>query len=150
MVENEAAATLEREHYGLMHWRYGTEQINYRRFFEVNTLAGVAVERESVFDKTHATLLRLVREGIITGIRLDHIDGLADPNAYLERLNRALAANRVYLLVEKILAPNERLASGWKLEGTTGYDFLVNVGQLFIDSRAEQPFTRIYQETIGE
>jgi (1->4)-alpha-D-glucan 1-alpha-D-glucosylmutase len=150
LIKDDPAATLERQHYRLMHWRYGTDQINYRRFFEVNTLAGVAVERESVFNKTHATLLRLVREGIISGLRLDHIDGLADPNAYLDRLNQALAPNRIYLLVEKILAPNECVPNSWKLEGTTGYDFLITVSQLFIDSRAEMTFTRLYQEIIGE
>jgi (1->4)-alpha-D-glucan 1-alpha-D-glucosylmutase len=150
LVQDKPAETLKKQHYRLMHWRYGTEQINYRRFFDVNTLAGVAVERECVFNKTHATLLRLVRKGKIQGIRLDHIDGLADPNAYLGRLNQALGDSAVYLLVEKILAPDERLPSAWKLQGTTGYDFLITVGQLLIDSRNEGPFTQIYREVIGE
>jgi (1->4)-alpha-D-glucan 1-alpha-D-glucosylmutase len=144
LVKDDPAATLAKQHYRLMHWRYGTEQINYRRFFEVNLLAGIAVERESVFKKTHATLLRLVNEGKVSGIRLDHIDGLADPNAYLDRLNAALAGKDTYLLVEKILAPEERLPKAWKLHGTTGYDFLITVGQLFIDSKNEEAFTRIY------
>ena len=146
LVKDDPASTLANQHYRLIHWRYGTEQINYRRFFEVNLLAGVAVERESVFEKTHATLLRLVNEGKVQGIRLDHIDGLADPNAYLERLNAALANKDVYLLVEKILAPEERLPKAWKLHGTTGYDFLITVGQLFINSKNEAAFTRIYNE----
>jgi (1->4)-alpha-D-glucan 1-alpha-D-glucosylmutase len=151
LVEGNPAATLAKQHYRLTHWRYGTEQINYRRFFEVNLLAGIAVERESVFNRTHATLLRLAREGKIQGIRLDHIDGLADPNAYLDRLNQELAAaNPVYLLVEKILAPGERLPSTWKLDGTTGYDFLITVGQLFIDSSNESAFTHIYRDVNGE
>jgi (1->4)-alpha-D-glucan 1-alpha-D-glucosylmutase len=149
LVDGNPSATLARQHYRLMHWRYGTEQINYRRFFEVNLLAGVAVERESVFKRTHAKLLQLAREGKIQGIRLDHIDGLADPNAYLDRLNQALANNPVYLLVEKILAPDERLPNAWKLHGTTGYDFLITVGQLFVDSRNEEAFTRIYRDVIG-
>jgi malto-oligosyltrehalose synthase len=150
LVAGNAPATLEKQHYRLLHWRYGTEQINYRRFFEVNLLAGVAVERESVFNKTHATLLRLVREDLIQGIRLDHIDGLADPNTYLDRLIRALGSNPVYLLVEKILVHDERLPGAWRLHGTTGYDFLITLGQLFVDTKAEPVFTRIYQELIGE
>jgi (1->4)-alpha-D-glucan 1-alpha-D-glucosylmutase len=144
LVKDDPVATLAKQHYRLIHWRYGTEQINYRRFFEVNLLAGVAVERESVFKKTHATLLRLINEGKVQGIRLDHIDGLADPNAYLERLNGAVTNKDVYLLVEKILAPEERLPKAWKLHGTTGYDFLITVGQLFIDAKNEAAFTRIY------
>jgi (1->4)-alpha-D-glucan 1-alpha-D-glucosylmutase len=150
LVQNNPAETLRKQHYRLMHWRYGTEQINYRRFFEVNTLAGVAVERERVFDRTHAALLRLVADGVIGGIRLDHIDGLADPNAYLERLNQRLSSHPAYLLVEKILAPGERLPEAWKLQGTTGYDFLITVGQLFVDARAEEAFTNIYRDLVHE
>src|ERR1051325_8885868 len=150
LVEGDPVATLGHQHYRLMHWRYGTEQINYRRFFEVNLLAGIAVERENVFKRTHAKLLQLARGEKIQGIRLDHIDGLADPNAYLDRLNQALANNPVYLLVEKILAPDERLPTAWKLHGTTGYDFLITVGQLFIDSGNEEAFTRIYSHVVGD
>ena len=149
MVEGDAVATLEKQHYRLIHWRHGTEQINYRRFFEVNTLAGIAVERPEVFQQVHALLLELIRNKTISGLRLDHIDGLACPNRYLQELHQA-AGSDFFILVEKILGPNERLPVPWPVQGTTGYDFMIDVDQLWIDSRNEAAFTDIYRARRDE
>jgi (1->4)-alpha-D-glucan 1-alpha-D-glucosylmutase len=148
-VEGDAIATLEKQHYRLIHWRHGTEQINYRRFFEVNTLAGIAVERPEVFQRVHALLLELIRSNAVSGLRLDHIDGLACPNRYLQDLHRA-AGGDFYILVEKILGPHERLPAPWPVQGTTGYDFMIDVGQLWINARNEAAFTDIYQAITDE
>jgi (1->4)-alpha-D-glucan 1-alpha-D-glucosylmutase len=112
---------------------------DHRRFFDVDDLAGVRVEDPSVFTTTHATLLRLVREGIIDGVRIDHVDGLADPAGYLRRL-RAAGVERVW--IEKILEPGEPLRP-WPIEGTTGYEFLNDALQLFADPRAEPALTAL-------
>jgi (1->4)-alpha-D-glucan 1-alpha-D-glucosylmutase len=148
-VEGDAIATLEKQHYRLIHWRHGTEQINYRRFFEVNTLAGIAVERPDVFERVHALLLEFIRSKTISGLRLDHIDGLACPNRYLQELYQA-AGGDFFVLVEKILGPHERLPALWPVQGTTGYDFMIDVGQLWIDSRNEAAFTDIYRVIADE
>ncbi|MDX6307219.1 MAG: (1-_4)-alpha-D-glucan 1-alpha-D-glucosylmutase [Nocardioidaceae bacterium] len=108
------------QHYELAGWRDRNEVLNYRRFFDVDTLIGVRVELEDVFDETHAILLGLYRSGVIDGFRIDHPDGLADPQAYLQRLRDRTEG--AWIVVEKILQPNERLPTGWSCEGTTGYD----------------------------
>lgn len=147
LVANDVRATLAGQFYRLMHWRYGTEQINYRRFFEVNGLLGVSVEKREVFDRTHAMILKLVDAGKVTGLRIDHIDGLAEPGEYLRRL----AENReVYVLVEKILGPHERLPQAWPVAGTSGYDAMRSFGALWIDRSNEQKLTQLYQEITGE
>ncbi|WP_181706229.1 malto-oligosyltrehalose synthase [Chthonobacter rhizosphaerae] len=119
------------QHYLLMHWREGAERINYRRFFDVNELAGLRVEEPVVFDAVHRLPLALIREGILDGLRVDHIDGLADPAAYCRRLREAVGPD-VTLHVEKILGEDEPLPD-WPVEGTTGYETLNLVNGLFVD-----------------
>ena len=107
------------------YWRAAREGLTYRRFFEIADLVGVRVERPRVFDDVHRFLLDLVAEGHVQGVRLDHIDGLADPKTYLERLQAALGGDEpFYLLVEKILGPGEALRPSWPVAGTTGYEFI--------------------------
>ncbi len=118
----------------------------HRRFFDVSDLGGVRVEEESVFEITHAKALELVRDGVVEGLRIDHVDGLANPREYLDRLARA-GVERVW--VEKILEPGEELRP-WPVEGTTGYEFLNDVMRLFVDPRAEGPLTQLYAELTGE
>jgi (1->4)-alpha-D-glucan 1-alpha-D-glucosylmutase len=124
-------ALLENQHYRLAWWRCAAEQLNWRRFFEISELAGVRVEDKTVFEAMHALPLALYAEGLLDGLRVDHIDGLAEPGAYLRRLRAALLAaapgREPYLVVEKILAPHEALDTRWPVEGSTGYDFMDEV-----------------------
>lgn len=125
-----------RQHYELVNWRRADSELNYRRFFGVNTLAGVRVEVPWVFDEAHSEVRRWFDESLVDGVRIDHPDGLADPAGYLERL-RELSGG-AYTLVEKILEPGEVLPERWACEGTTGYDGLAVVDRLFVDP-AGQP-----------
>ncbi len=127
-------ALLEGQHYRLVHWRVGDALLNYRRFFAVNTLAGVRVEDEHVFDLTHDTILALVRDGIIHGLRVDHPDGLRDPGRYFEHL--AARTGGLWTVAEKILAPDEPLPD-WPVAGSTGYEFCNDLLGLFVDPSAE-------------
>ncbi|QQB32482.1 malto-oligosyltrehalose synthase [Achromobacter deleyi] len=147
---------LERQHYRLAWWRTAPDQINWRRFFEITELVGVRVEDDVVFDAVHALPLRLFGEGLLDGLRIDHIDGLAMPGAYLRRLRAALAeaastraqaglAASPYLIVEKILAPGEPLDPRWPAEGTTGYDFMDQVGALLHAPAARAPLEAFWQ-----
>lgn len=139
---------LEEQHYRLADWRTSGTSINYRRFFTINSLAGLRVEDPQVFGHVHARVLEWVRQGSVTGLRVDHIDGLREPGAYLERLRAAAPDARI--VVEKILASDERLPESWPVEGTTGYDFLNVAGGLFVDPAGEEPLTRLYAEFTGE
>ncbi|CAL8977191.1 Maltooligosyl trehalose synthase [Cellulomonas sp. T2.31MG-18] len=125
------AELLERQHYRLAYWRVADEELNYRRFFDVDTLVAVRVEDPAVFDATHALVLQLLREGTIDGLRIDHPDGLADPAGYLERLREA--TDGAWVVVEKILAGDEQVPGDWWTAGTTGYDALWRVQQTFVD-----------------
>ncbi|NQD87008.1 malto-oligosyltrehalose synthase [Paenarthrobacter sp. CM16] len=125
-----------RQHYQLMGWRRADAELNYRRFFAVNTLAGLRVEIPWVFDESHQEIVRWFREGLVDGLRIDHPDGLADPEGYLSRLREATGG--AYLLVEKILEPGEQLPETFDCEGTTGYDALADVDRLFVDPAAEE------------
>ena len=125
------AELVERQHYRLAYWRVADEQLNYRRFFDVGTLVAVRVEDPAVFDATHALVLRLVREGVVDGLRIDHPDGLADPGGYLERLRDA--TDGAWVVVEKILAGDEELPEDWATAGSTGYEALWRVQQTFVD-----------------
>jgi (1->4)-alpha-D-glucan 1-alpha-D-glucosylmutase len=151
---------LERQHYRLVWWQAAADEINWRRFFDVTSLAGLRVELPQVFDATHATLLRLYGAGLIDGVRIDHIDGLADPRAYCRKLRRrmeAAAATRPesapagppYIVVEKILAGQERLPTDWLTDGTTGYDFMDQVGALLHDPKGELPLTALWSGLTG-
>ena len=127
---------LDRQPWCLIHWREAAKGMSYRRFFEVAGLVGVRVEDPAVFDATHRLILDLVAEGRVQGLRIDHIDGLADPAAYLARLRQAIGPD-LYLVVEKILEGDERLPAGWPVAGTTGYEFITDLaGLLSTDSPA--------------
>ncbi len=142
-----AAAVHERQHYELVHHSRGNAELNYRRFFAVTTLAGLRVEDPDVFDATHARVRDWVAAGV-TGLRIDHPDGLVDPEEYLRRLHQ-LAPDQ-WITVEKILEPGEQLPSDWPVSGTTGYDAMREVNGLFIDPAAEPEFTALYQRLTGD
>ncbi|MFE4543824.1 malto-oligosyltrehalose synthase [Arthrobacter sp. NPDC056727] len=131
----------DRQHYELMGWRRADNELNYRRFFAVNTLAGVRVEIPAVFDEAHHEVVRWFREGLADGLRIDHPDGLADPGGYLKRLREATGG--AYLLIEKILEPGEQLPASFDCEGTTGYDALADVDRVFVDPRGQEPLDRL-------
>lgn len=139
---------LSRQAFRLSFWKVAAEELNYRRFFTINDLIGVRVEDEPVFDYTHALVFGLCEEGLITGLRVDHIDGLWDPHQYLERLRARFPTT--YLVVEKILGRTEHLPREWPVEGSTGYDFSAMVGGLFCRKRSARQFSRIYARFTGE
>ncbi|MDQ0584125.1 malto-oligosyltrehalose synthase [Streptomyces rishiriensis] len=122
---------LDAQWYRPVWWRLARTELNYRRFFSISELIGVRVEDPEVFEATHGTILRLLHEGVVDGLRVDHPDGLADPDAYLERLHSASGGR--WTVVEKILADGERLPDSWPVAGTTGYDALRHVDGLFAD-----------------
>jgi (1->4)-alpha-D-glucan 1-alpha-D-glucosylmutase len=137
----------ERQHYRLTDWRRANRELNYRRFFDITTLAAVRVEDPEVFDATHRTVLGWVTSGEVTGLRVDHPDGLADPGAYLRRLRDA--APGAWLVVEKILGPDETLPARWPVDGTTGYDALRLVSGLFVEPGGEAGITAFAAEECG-
>jgi (1->4)-alpha-D-glucan 1-alpha-D-glucosylmutase len=136
------------QRYRLCDWREGGSRLNYRRFFDVTTLAAVRVEHDDVFHRTHRLLLEEFRAGTIDGFRIDHPDGLADPGGYLARL--AEATGDAWVVVEKILEGHEQLPDDWRCAGTTGYDTLLRVQQVFVDPAGEQPLTDLLTELVGE
>jgi len=146
-VDGDVLATLERQHYRLSSWRVAGEELDYRRFFDVTTLAGVRVEVPEVFDATHGLLVRQVRDGVLDGLRIDHPDGLADPGGYLDRL--AGATSGAWVVVEKILEPGEELPADWATAGTTGYDALNRVLGIFVDPAGEAPLTDLWTSFTG-
>jgi len=148
LVEGDVLATLERQSYRLSHWRVAGQELNYRRFFDVTTLAGVRVEEAEVFDDTHRLLLQQVRDGVVDGLRIDHPDGLADPEGYLARL--AERTGGAWVVVEKILEPGEQLPATWATAGTTGYDALNRLTGLFVDPAGEQPLTALWESVTGD
>jgi (1->4)-alpha-D-glucan 1-alpha-D-glucosylmutase len=135
--------------YRLAFWRVAAEEINYRRFFDINDLAGVRVERADVFQATHRLVLHLVREGKVTGLRIDHPDGLYDPHGYLRDLQAETAGINAeepfYVLVEKILTGDEDLPGDWPVAGTVGYEFLNRVNGLFVDGSSESAMDGVYR-----
>ncbi|WP_442878154.1 malto-oligosyltrehalose synthase [Brachybacterium sp. J144] len=142
------ADLLDRQWYRLAYWKVSDDELNYRRFFDVNTLAAVRVELPEVFTATHATLLRLQGEGVIDGYRIDHPDGLADPRGYLRDLDRA--TDGAWTVVEKILEGEERLPGDFPCAGTTGYDALWRVGGLFHDPHGAPALTHLWQRRTGD
>ena len=134
---------LSRQHYRLAFWRKAADGINYRRFFDINDLVALRSEREDVFRATHEYVLKLVGEGKVTGLRIDHIDGLFDPKAYLDRLPE------VYVVTEKILAAREHIPFDWQTRGTTGYDFLNFTNGVFINRDGFHNLERTYSDVIG-
>jgi len=143
---------LERQHFRLAWWRTASDEINWRRFFNITTLAGVRVERPEVFEASHGLILRLYREGVIDGVRIDHIDGLAQPREYCARLWQRLREQRTdepYIVVEKILARGEPLREDWAVDGTTGYDFMNDAGALLHDPQGAVPLATAWAELSG-
>ena len=151
---------LQRQNYRLAWWRAAADEINWRRFFDINTLAGIRVELPRVFDATHDFILTLYAEGLIDGVRIDHIDGLADPRGYTRKLRRALqhageqrpkeaAIGPPYIVIEKILNGRERLEVDWQTNGTTGYDFMDQVSGLLHDPNGEAPLTWLWTSLTG-
>ena len=128
----------------LADWRTASRHLSYRRFFEIAGLAGLRVEDPVVFADSHRLILDLVRDGTVDGLRIDHVDGLADPQAYLERL-RAAAGPDVYITVEKILERHEPLAAEWPVEGTTGYEFIASLADAFVDERVGDRLTSAFR-----
>ncbi|MBV8772105.1 MAG: malto-oligosyltrehalose synthase, partial [Deltaproteobacteria bacterium] len=139
---------LEGQNYRLAFWRAAGRDLGYRRFFDINTLVGLRMEDPEVFAATHELILGWLRTGVLDGVRIDHIDGLRDPQDYLERLRTS--ASEAWMLVEKILEPGEPLRATWPINGTTGYDFLNRQLGLFIDPSGEEPLTRFYRDFAGE
>ncbi len=150
---------LERQHWRLAWWRTAGDEINWRRFFDIVGLAGLRVEEPSVFEDVHATTLRLYAEGLIDGLRVDHVDGLTDPRAYCRKLRarlRQLEGKRpagapapAYLIVEKILGVSERLHRDWRVDGTSGYSFMNHVNALLHDPAGEAPLTALWTGLTG-
>ncbi|MGW3243661.1 malto-oligosyltrehalose synthase [Streptomyces sp. NPDC001070] len=138
---------VEAQWYRLAWWRQARTELNYRRFFTISDLIAVRVEDDEVFAATHATLLRLLDEGVADGLRVDHPDGLADPAGYLRRL--ADASGGRWTVVEKILTGGERLPAGWACSGTTGYDALDRLDGLFTDPAGAEEITRFYRGFTG-
>ncbi|MFI6155476.1 malto-oligosyltrehalose synthase [Kitasatospora sp. NPDC051170] len=141
------AELLARQWYRLAHWRLARTELNYRRFFTVNELIAVRVEDPEVFAATHAVLLRLHREGVLDGFRIDHPDGLADPRGYLRRL--AEATGGAYVVVEKILTGEEHLPADWPVAGTTGYDALRRIDGVLLDGAGARRLAAAYREFTG-
>jgi (1->4)-alpha-D-glucan 1-alpha-D-glucosylmutase len=141
-------ALLELQNYRLAYWRTAVEELDYRRFFDIDTLVGLRTEDPEVFEQTHRLLLQWVASGDVQGLRIDHPDGLRDPEGYLRRLEERSGA--AWLVVEKILEPPERLPDSWPVAGTTGYDFLNHVTGLLVDPAAEEPLGDLYRELTGE
>ncbi len=133
--------------YLLCDWREGAERLNYRRFFDVTTLAAVRVEDPEVFEETHRLLLELYRSGLVDGFRIDHPDGLADPGGYLAQL--ADATDDAWVVAEKILEGREELLDSWRCAGTTGYDTLLRVGGVFVDPAGKGPLTDLLTQVVG-
>jgi (1->4)-alpha-D-glucan 1-alpha-D-glucosylmutase len=155
--EDRLRRILDCQHYRLAWWGIAGDEINWRRFFEINELAGVRVEDDEVFELTHALLFDLYAKGLVDGVRIDHIDGLAQPAAYCRKLRErlgSLAARRpprapggdAYIIVEKILAADERLPTDWGVDGTSGYDFMDQVSAVLHDPRGAEPLTRLWSD----
>ncbi|MFT3867507.1 MAG: malto-oligosyltrehalose synthase [Nibricoccus sp.] len=150
---DELHALLEKQHYRLARWKTGAHEINYRRFFAIDTLVGLRMERNDVFRECHGLLARLVREGKVAGLRIDHIDGLRQPEDYLQRLqtfDRPDASRPLYVVVEKILAQNETLPDRWMTHGTTGYEFIAQLAQVLVNPDTEAKLDDIYQRFTGD
>jgi len=151
---------LQQQHYRLAWWRTAADEINWRRFFEISDLVGLRIEHDEVFEATHELIFRLYREGLIDGVRADHVDGLTDPGAYCRRLKgrlQALAGQRAphantlapYVVIEKILAENEPLREDWSVDGTTGYEFMNDVSAVLHDSAGEAALSAQWHAVSG-
>ncbi|GKQ54695.1 malto-oligosyltrehalose synthase [Bradyrhizobium sp. Ce-3] len=147
---------LERQHYKLGHWRLASSDINYRRFFDVNTLAGLRVEDVATFEASHSLVKRLIAEDRLQGLRLDHIDGLRDPAQYFQRLRRLIRsaqgakARPFYMVIEKILGEDEKLAKFSGVHGTTGYEWMNTISQVLVDGAGLDPLNEIWRQISNQ
>jgi (1->4)-alpha-D-glucan 1-alpha-D-glucosylmutase len=154
-------ALVERQHYRLAYWKLASDMVNYRRFFDINELAGMRIERTAVFEDVHALVFRLYGEGLIDGLRCDHVDGLADPRRYCRQLRHRLdrllprrppdaPGGSAYIVVEKILGEGEPLRREWRVDGTTGYEFMDQVSGVLHDPRGEAPLTALWKTVTDD
>ncbi|MDQ7251435.1 malto-oligosyltrehalose synthase [Dongia sedimenti] len=143
---------LPRQNYLLAFWREAATRINWRRFFDINQLVALRIDRDAVFQDYHRLILDLRRRGIIDGVRVDHVDGLAEPIAYCRKLRDALdaMAPHSYLVIEKILHSGERLSADWSIHGTSGYDFMDEVSAVLHDPQGEEALTVLWQALSGD
>ncbi|CAN7703136.1 malto-oligosyltrehalose synthase [Rhizobium sp. LjRoot98] len=139
----------EQQHYKLMSWRDAPRELSYRRFFEITGLAGMRVEDGAVFNDTHRLTLELVRSGAVDGLRVDHVDGLADPKSYLERLQQE-AGPDCYITVEKILGEGEHIPPDWAISGTTGYEFISAISDALVDGEKLDDLRAVYNTAVGQ
>lgn len=139
---------LSHQNYRLAHWRTAGRNLPYRRFFDINTLAGLRMEDRKVFDATHRLTLDWLRDGVIDGVRVDHPDGLRDPEMYFRRIRNA--APHAWVVAEKILEPGERLRGTWEIAGTTGYDFAFTANNILVNREAETALSNFYRDFTGE
>ena len=137
------------QYYRPCHYSETNEQINYRRFFTVNSLICLNIQHKEVFDDYHSLIKKMLDEGVFDGLRVDHIDGLYDPEGYLEQL-RNLAGPDTCIVIEKILEDGEEIPLSWPIEGNTGYDFLARINNLFTLQKTEKKFSRFYEELTGD
>ncbi|MBM3599481.1 MAG: malto-oligosyltrehalose synthase [Alphaproteobacteria bacterium] len=150
---------LERQHYRLAYWRVAADEVNYRRFFDISDLASIRMENRALFTVAHGLIGRLIGEGRLDGLRLDHIDGLSDPEGYFHRLQSLAQASRprdgsgepgrLYIVAEEILARHETLRASWPIAGTTGYDFAALVNGLFVDPSGEAACDAAFRQFCG-
>lgn len=149
------AELLDRQHYRLASWRVANDELNWRRFFTINDLAGLRVEDDDVFEESHALYFRLYEEGLIDGVRIDHVDGLTDPIGYCRKLRARFNAiprndgNRAYIVVEKILAADEPMGQDWGVDGTSGYDFMEEVSALIHAPEGTRPLAELWAQLSG-
>lgn len=161
-ASREIRPILDDQFYKLEYWKDGINRLNYRRFATVTDLIAVCAEKPSVFDESHSFVLQLIAEGKITGLRIDHIDGLFDPSNYLARLQKECIAHLkheknpltserpFFVVVEKILEKDEELSAKWQIHGTTGYEFLCDLNNIFVESSNSLKFDRIYSNFISK
>lgn len=145
--ETDNGKLLALQYYCLAHWTTGPSQLNYRRFFDVNTLAGVRIEDDSVFDLMHGKLAELVKRGPVDGIRVDHPDGLRDPLGYFKKLRQKFPEQ--WIIVEKILEEGELLRENWPVDGTSGYDFIQLTNGIWNEPSSEEAFTQFHNNFTG-
>jgi len=137
------------QHYRLCNWQETNGKINYRRFFTVNSLICLNVQHEAVFNDYHKYILELIKKGIFQGLRIDHVDGLYDPEGYFCELRKAVGED-IYIVVEKILEEGEDMPLNWPVQGNTGYDFMSMVNNLFTNQDSEKSFSKLYENIIGK
>jgi (1->4)-alpha-D-glucan 1-alpha-D-glucosylmutase len=141
-------SVIENQHWRLFHYPAANDEINYRRFFINSELGGITIDRPEVFDHAHQLIFALIEEGLVDGLRIDHVDGLLDPGGYLKQL-KAKSPRPIYLAIEKILAPHEPLRADWPIDGTTGYEFGAQLTRLLTNPQGEKQVTETYRDFVG-